>query len=80
MHIVFQQDKDGYKKNQTCYVERSLARRFCDNGIAITYQRHLDNIFDAKQVKKAELLKKRDKKPDKAISKKATKRSKAVKF
>ena len=51
MHIVFQTDKDGYKKDQSCYVERSLARRFCENGVAITYQKHLDNIYDAEQLK-----------------------------
>ena len=50
MHIVFQTDKDGYKKDQSCYVERSLARRFCENGVAITHQKHLDNIYDAEQV------------------------------
>ena len=49
MHIVFQADKDGYKKDQSCYVERSLARRFCENGIAITHQEHLDNIYKAEQ-------------------------------
>ena len=47
MHIYFNQDKDGYKNKWSGYVERSLARRFCENGIAIPYQKHLDNVYDA---------------------------------
>ncbi len=49
MKIVFQKGKDGYKKDQVCFVERSLARRFCENGIAIPHQKHLDNVYDAEQ-------------------------------
>jgi len=52
MHIYFNQDKDGYKEGQSCYVERTLARRFCEIGVAIPYQKHLDNIYDAEQAKK----------------------------
>jgi len=86
MHIVFKKDYDGYKDGQSCYVERSLARRFCNNDIAITYQQHLDDIYDAEQAKKekaekrkADLLKNAKKeKAEKADSKKAFKRSKAI--
>lgn len=49
MHIYFNENKDGYKKDWSGYVERSLARRFCENGIAIPYQTHLDNIYDSEQ-------------------------------
>ena len=49
MHIVFTQDKEEYKKGQDCYVERSLARKFCERGIALTYKKYLDNIYDAEQ-------------------------------
>jgi len=51
MHIVFQVNKDGYKTGQSCYVERSLARRFVENGIAITHQQHIDDIYNADQAK-----------------------------
>jgi len=50
MHIVFKQDKDGYKTGWAGYIERSLARQFCKNGIAIPYQQHLDKLYDAEQV------------------------------
>ena len=52
MHIVFTQDKEEYKKGQDCYVERSLARKFCERDIALTYKKHLDNIYDAEQAEK----------------------------
>ena len=62
MRIVFQKDKDGYKIGQDCFVERSLARRFCNNDIAIPYQQHLDNVYDAEQTaKKAEEKKEAEK-------------------
>ena len=54
MHIYFKQDKDGYKDGQSCYVERSLARRFCENGIAVPYQTHLDEVYEAEQAAKVE--------------------------
>lgn len=83
MHIYFEQDKDGYKKGQSCHVERSLARRFCRNGIAIPYQKHLDNIYDAEQAEKKEverlLAEKEKAKKEKAVSKKPKKAEKSVK-
>jgi len=81
MHIFFNKDHDGYKKDWSGYVERALARRFCTEDIAIPYQKHLDNIYDAKQARKADLLKKKEStKIKKADSKKVKKRSKAVKL
>lgn len=92
MHIVFLKDYDGYKKEQSCYVERALARRFCRNEIAIPYQKHLDNLYEAELAKKkaeqkkkadkekAELLKKKKaENQKKADSKKPKKAEKAVK-
>ena len=52
MHIVFKRDKDGYKEGWAGYVERTLARRFCDEKIAVPYKTHMENIRVAeKQVK-----------------------------
>lgn len=88
MHIHFNQDKDGYKNGWSGYVERTLARRFCDNGIAIPYQKHLDNVYDREQAKKeaaaekkAELLKEKESAAmtTKADSKKQKKSERAVK-
>lgn len=53
MHIHFKRDHDGHKAGETKYVERTLARRFCENGIAITYQAYLDQQYDAEQADKA---------------------------
>jgi len=52
MRIYFNQDKDGHKAGKSYFVERSLARRFCDSGIAIPLQTHLDNIYAAEQAAK----------------------------
>jgi len=62
MKIVFQKDFDGYKKGNVNFVERTLARRFCENSTAIPYQKHLDNIYDAEQAKiKADVAAKEEK-------------------
>jgi len=37
MRIVFSKDHDGYKRGQDCFVERTLARRFCREEIAVPY-------------------------------------------
>ncbi len=91
MHIYFQKDKDGYKKGFSGYVERSLARRFCENGIAIPYETHLNNLYDAEQAekkakekaeeqKKADLLEKKEKpETEKSDSKKQKIAEKSVK-
>lgn len=49
MHVYFNEDKDGYKAGWSGYVERSLACRFCDRGIATPYQKHLDNLYNEAQ-------------------------------
>ncbi len=91
MHVYFNQDKDGYKKDWSGYVERTLARRFCENDIAIPYQKHLDNVYDIDQAekkakahaeaeKKTELLKKKESIAiEKADSKNQKKGEKSVK-
>ena len=62
MRIVFNKDFDGHKAGKEYYVERSLARRFCEDGIAIPIQKHLDNLYEAEQAviaaKKKELAEK----------------------
>jgi len=60
MHIVFQKDKDGYKKDWSGYVERSLARRFCEDGIAIPHITHLANIR-AEESKSANIVLEKEK-------------------
>jgi len=84
MHIVFQKDHDGYKKDWAGYVERALARRFCRNGIAISNQKHLDNIYDAEQAaiaanKKAKAEKEKVAEKKKAELLKAKEKAKAEK-
>lgn len=62
MKVYFKKDKDGHKRGEACFVERSLGRRFCENGVAIPYQQHLDNVYDAEQAaKKAEEKKEAEK-------------------
>ncbi len=63
MRIVFQKDYDGYKKDQDCYVDRTLARRFCEKGVAITYSQYQNNLYEteraikeAKEKSKAKVL------------------------
>lgn len=72
MRIVFQKDKDGYKQDQNCFVERSLARRFVENGIAITHKQHLNNIYDAEQaeIKAKEKVKEEKKETKVKVAKK----------
>lgn len=83
MHIFFQKDKDGYKSGWSGYVERTLARRFCENDIAIPYQKHLDNVFEAElalEKAKAEMLKKKETTTvKKTVSRKPSQAEKAVK-
>ena len=52
MHIVFLKDYDGYKEGQSCFVERALARRFCENDVAITQKEHLRQLHDIEQAEK----------------------------
>jgi len=74
MHIYFNQDKDGYKNKWSGYVERSLARRFCENGIAKPYQTHIDDLYDAEQL----ILKAQEAKAEKVEKAKEAKKAKAL--
>ena len=86
MRLHFLKDFDGHKRGENKFVELSLGRRYVENGIAITYQQHLDNLYEEElarqeqEKKKAELLKKKETaKPKRATSKRATTRKKATK-
>lgn len=83
MHIYFKKDKDGYKNGWSGYVERTLARRFCENDIAIPYQKHLDAVYDAEQAlekAKTEMLKKKETTTvKKTVSRRPARAEKAVK-
>lgn len=91
MRITFLKDHDGHKINKDCFIERTLACRLCENGIALPYSTYIESIkaaketalkekaiADAEERKKAELIKKREdaKNIETAISKKAKKREK----
>ena len=80
MKIYFDKQKDGYEIGWSGFVERSLACRFCESGIAVPFGVHEAREEAAKEARKADLLKKREEaKAENATSKKAPKRSKAVK-
>lgn len=85
MHIHFLKDFDGYKEGESKMVEPSLARRYCERGIAITYQQYLDEKYEAEQREKeqkaAELTaeKEAEAPEERATSKRASFRKKAVK-
>lgn len=75
MKLHFLVDKDGYKRGDAKFVERTLGRRFCENGVAIPYQQYQSE----EEERKSELLKQREKEQaGNAASKKAPKRTKAV--
>ena len=85
MRLYFLKDFDGHKEGESKFVELSLGRRYVENGIAITYAAHLENVArkeeEAKEQKAKELAaKKKAAAPRKrATSKRATTRKKAVK-
>ena len=82
MHIYFKKDKDGYRKDWSGYVERSLARRFCRDGFAIPYQDHLNEVYEAEKAeadrKAALLAEKNRRRREKAASKKQKKSEKST--
>jgi len=51
MRIVYKEIHDGHKVGKWYFTERSLARRLCEQGKAIPYQQHLDEIYNAEQEK-----------------------------
>ena len=85
MHIHFLKDFEAFKLGDNKFVERALARRYCENGIAIPYQDYLERIErekqEAKEKKAAELkAKKAAAAPKKeATAKRPRTRKKAVK-
>ena len=85
MHIVFIKNYDIYKAGKEYTLERTLAARMCELGVAITFTEHLDRQAEAARKKadadaKAKSLKAGKAKEKKtAVSRKATRRSKAVK-
>ena len=89
MRITFLKDHDGHNAYKDYFIERMLACRFCENGIALPYSTYMESVKKATEValkekaaaeekKKAELIKKREdaKDMETAISKKAKKREK----
>ena len=89
MRITFLKDHDGHKANKDYFIERTLACRLCENGVALPYSTYMESVKKATEValkekiaaeekKKAELIKKREdaKNIETAISKKAKKREK----
>lgn len=90
MRITYLKDHDGHKAYNDYFVERTLACRLCENGVALPYVTYKESVEKATEValkekaaaeekKKAELIKKREdaKNIETAISKKAKKREKA---
>lgn len=84
MRLYFLKDFDGHKEGEHKFVELSLGRRYCENGIAIPYGDYLDKLEQEKRAaaeQKAEELKakKETAAPKKrATSKRASTRKKAV--
>ena len=88
MRITFLKDHDGHKANKDYFIERTLACRLCENGVALPYSTYIESVKKATEValkekaaeekKKADLIKKREDAKDieTAISKKAKKREK----
>ena len=80
MRITYLKDHDGHKMYRDYFVERTLARRLCENGVALPYITYLEKkkAEEALEKKKADLVKNReDSETETAISKKAKKREKA---
>jgi len=45
MRVVFLMDHDdGHKKGKNYFLEPTLGRRLCDNGVTIPYVTHLKNL------------------------------------
>lgn len=51
MHITYLRDHDGHKQDKSYYVERTLARRLCENDIALPYM-----VAESKKIETATLL------------------------
>jgi hypothetical protein len=85
MRIYFLKDFDIHKKGEDKFLEPSLARRFCQNEVAIPYVTHLENERLAQEAAKGKKAKELAAKKDAAAPKKratstrASTRKKAVK-
>lgn len=82
MRITYLKDHDGHKAYKDYFIERTLARRLCENGVALPHVTYLESIKkateEALEKKKADLVKNRENtEAETAISKKAKKREKA---
>ena len=82
MRITYLKDHDGHKAHKDYFVERTLACRLCENGVALPYVTYLEQIKKATAValekKKTDLVNKKEiPEVEMAISKKAKKREKA---
>ena len=85
MRLYFLKDFDGHKKGEHKFVELTLGRRFCENGVAIPYAAHLEQVEQEKLAEKeSKATEAKEKKeaaaaPKKATSRRASTRKKAVK-
>jgi len=80
MHIVFIKNYDIYKAGKEYTLERTLGARMCEMGVAVVYTDWVNMESEKAADKKAKALKaKEDAKRKTATSKKAFRRSKAVK-
>lgn len=81
MFIFFKRDHDGHKAGKEYLVERSLARRLCENNVAVPLSKHLRDEQIKKELEKKEQLleDKENTEKEKAISIKANNRSKTIK-
>ncbi len=90
MRVVYLRDHDGHKADKEYFVERTLGRRLCENGVAIPfvdYEKKQEAAAEArakaeaeKKAKAEKLLKEKEAATrEMAVSKKAKTRSKAVK-
>lgn len=61
MRVVFLKDHDGYKADQDLYIERTLGRRLCDNGVTIPYVTHMATLAKAKEEAETKAEKKAEK-------------------
>ena len=76
MHVYFKRDKDGYKAEWSGYVERTLARRFCEDGVAMPYNEYVEKTKAAAQaqveVKVEEVEVEKKQKPKKKFKRELT--------
>ena len=84
MRLYFLKDFDGHKEGEHKFVELSLGRRYCENGIAIPYVTYLEQkereAAEAKEAKAKEAAAKKEAAAPKkrATSTRASARKKAV--